>query len=87
MPVITAIRIEQPMQVNDDVFHLRIVDSALRIRPPCRLGLGVVWENANNIELGGIFEIETARINNTAAKDEVKKVRHQRRLAYRTCGR
>ena len=49
--------IEQAVQVDDEIAHLRIVHGRLRPGLPGRVGGGVVREDSDDIELGQILEI------------------------------
>src|SRR5215831_2131423 len=53
-------RIEQTMQVHDEVPHLRVVDGLLRFRPPRHIGLGVIRIDTDNVELVEILEFDTS---------------------------
>ena len=51
------VRIEQPVQMDDEIAHLRVVDGLLRLAPPSRIGGGVIRVEADDIDL---FEINEA---------------------------
>ena len=45
------VRLQQPMQMDDHIFHLGIVDRALRRAAPGLLGLRIAVEQANEVDL------------------------------------
>ena len=49
--------IEQPVQMDDEIAHLRIVDGLLRLGLPGRVGGGVVRIDADDVELVEILEL------------------------------
>ena len=59
------------MQVNDDIFHLGIVDGALGLAAPGVLGRRVAVVDANQIDAVEV-EIEAARVLHAPAEYEVK---------------
>ncbi|KQM17505.1 hypothetical protein ASE49_10725 [Novosphingobium sp. Leaf2] len=63
---------KQAMKMHDDVLHLGVVDSALRVCLPHLLGGGEIAEHANQIERAKISELETARVFYPAAHDKVE---------------
>jgi N-methylhydantoinase B/oxoprolinase/acetone carboxylase alpha subunit len=79
-------RIEHAMQMDDDIFHRRIVDGALGIGTPGGLGGGIIGEDADHVELVGFDEIKGLRIADAAAEDEMKLAHGRRfsRMALRT---
>ena len=48
MPV--AVRLEQPVEVDDDIFHLGIVDRALGLAAPGVLGRGIAVVEADQVD-------------------------------------
>ena len=44
------VRLEQPVEVDDDIFHLGIVDRALGLAAPGVLGLGIAVEEADQVD-------------------------------------
>src|SRR5712672_3389464 len=53
-----GIRIEQPVQVDDEVTHVGVVHGAVRLRPPGRVGGRVVRKDADDVDLGEILEFD-----------------------------
>ena len=45
-----AIGLEQPVQVDDDIFHLGIVDGALGLAAPRLFGLGIAVVEADEVD-------------------------------------
>ncbi len=56
-----AVRIEQSVQMNDEIAHMRIVDGLLRLRPPRRIGGRIVRIDADDVELVQILEVVARR--------------------------
>ena len=69
--------IEQPMQMDDEVAHVRIVDGLLRLRLPGGIGGCVVRVNADDVELVEILELDAVEIGQLAAENEVKQLRER----------
>src|SRR5262245_37854419 len=69
-----GLRIEQPMQVNDKIAHLRIVDGHLRLGLPGRVGAGIVRENADDVELVEILELGAVEPAQLAAEYKMKQL-------------
>ena len=65
------VRLEQPMQVNDDVFYLGIVDGALRLAAPGVLGRRITVVDADDVDRVEV-EFEPARVLDPPAEDQVK---------------
>src|SRR5260370_34944200 len=53
-------RIEQTMQMHDEVTHLRVVDGLLSLRPPRHVGLGVIRIDAAKVDLVAYHVSDTA---------------------------
>ena len=68
------IRIEQPVHVNDEVAHLRVVDRRLRLGLPGRIGGGVVRKQADDLHLVEILEGDVFEVDEFATEDEVKQL-------------
>ena len=60
------------MQVNNDIFHLGIVDGALRAAAPGFFGFGVIIEEADEVDRVQIDEIEAAWVFDAAPEYQVK---------------
>ena len=69
MPLL-PLRLEQPVQVDDDIFHLGIVDGALGLAAPRVLGLGIAFVEADQVDLVEIDEFEAARVLDPAAEHQ-----------------
>src|SRR5579871_6608140 len=92
------IRIEQSMQMHDEIAHLGIVNGLLRLSLPGRISAGVIRINAHDIELIEVLELRSAQINKLAAEYQMQQlsargvIRHVRfstewMRAERTCRR
>ena len=57
------------MQVNDEIAHVGIVDSLLRLGLPGDIGAGIVRKNADDVDLFEILEFASAELSQLAAKD------------------
>src|SRR6476619_1801545 len=64
--------LEKAVEVDDDIFHLGVVDGALGRDAPGLFGLGIAVEQADEIDRVQIGEVKAARILDAAAEDEVK---------------
>ncbi len=53
---VPVVGIEQPVQVDDEIAHLGVVDGLLRLRLPGRIGGGIVRIDADDVELVEILE-------------------------------
>jgi hypothetical protein len=67
-------RIEQSMQVNDKVPHLGVVDCVLRLRPPGRIGAGIVWIDAHNVKRVELLEFDARWIREFAAEYQMEQL-------------
>src|SRR5258708_2362384 len=67
-------RIEQTMQMHDEVTHLRVVDGLLRLRPPRHVGLGVIRIDADKVDLVEILEFDTSDVSEFAAQHEMQQL-------------
>src|SRR6202011_2502708 len=66
--------IEKPMQMHDEIAHLRIVDRRLRLRFPGSIGSCVIREDADDIERIEILEFDALDARQLAAKDEMQEL-------------
>src|SRR5205085_7833321 len=77
------IRIEQPMQVDDEVAHMSVVDSLLRLRLPGGIGAGVVRIDAHDVEPVEILEFGASKVAELAAEDEVEQLSARELIGHR----
>src|SRR5882757_1114339 len=68
------IRIEQPMQMHDEVAHMGVVYGLLRLRPPRCMGRGVIREQADDFHLIEILEGRMFEIGEFTADHEMKQL-------------
>src|SRR5579863_6399250 len=68
------IGIEQPMEMNDEISHLGIVDRLLRLGFPGGIGTGVIGEYPDDFHLRKILERVVRQIVQFAAKDEMQQL-------------
>jgi hypothetical protein len=67
-------RIEQPMEVNDEIPHMGVVDSLLSFRLPGYISSRVVGKEANDFDLSEILESIVRKIGQFATDDEVQQL-------------
>src|SRR4029078_12449941 len=72
--------LEQSVQVNDEIAHVRVVDGLLRFRLPCDVGARIVRVDADDIKLVEILELFASELGELATKDEMQQLRFR-------CGR
>ena len=70
----SRIRIEQPVQMHDEIAHLGIVDGLLRLGPPCRMGAGVIRIDADDIDILEIPEFDISDPGKLAAEHEMQEL-------------
>src|SRR4051812_41550074 len=66
--------IEQPMEVNDEIAHVGVVNARLRLRLPGRVSGGVVREHADDFHPVEVLESRAIEIGQLAPEDEVKQL-------------
>lgn|GEM_PF-211229 len=71
-PASARIGLEQPVQVHHHILHRGVVDGALGVAAPCRLGAGEIGEDADDVERGRVDEVGAARVDHPAAEHEMK---------------
>ena len=68
-------RIKQPMEMNDEIAHVRIIDGLLRLRFPSRMRRCVVRKYADGLDFCEVLEGRVLEIDEFAADDEMKQLR------------
>ena len=68
------IRVEQPVEMDDEIAHLRIVDRALRLGPPGGVGGRIIRVEADDLDVVEILEDVLLEIDELAADHEVKQL-------------
>src|SRR5712691_1818710 len=68
------IRIEQPMQMHDEVAHMGVVDGLLGLRLPGGISGSVIRINADDIELVEVLEFDLLEIGELAAENQVQQL-------------
>src|SRR6186713_973434 len=76
----SSLGIEQSVQVNDEITHVRVVDGLLRFRLPCDVGARIVRVDADDVDFVEILELRTSELGDLAAEDEMEQLRFR-------CGR
>jgi hypothetical protein len=66
--------IEQPVEVDDEIAHLGVVHSLLRLGLPGREGGRVIREYADDFYLLKILERDVLKIDQLAANDEMEQL-------------
>lgn len=67
--------IEQPVEMDDEITHVGVIDGLLGLALPCRIGRGVVGEQTDDLDLVEILESHVIEVEKFAADDEVKQLR------------
>src|ERR1700693_324393 len=68
------IGIEQPVQMDDEIAHLRIVHGLLRLAPPSRIGGGVIRVDADDVELVEVLEFGLVEAAQLSAEYEMEQL-------------
>ena len=86
------VRIEQTVQMHDEIAHLSVVDRRLRLRLPGRKGARVIGKDAHDVERREILELDPVNARQLPAEDEMQELfprsafcrflRHGSTLAY-----
>ena len=66
--------IEQPVEMDDEIAHMGVIDGLLGLRLPCREGRGVVREQPDDLDLVEILESHVIEVKKLATDDEVKQL-------------
>jgi hypothetical protein len=66
--------IEQPVEVDDEIAHVGVVDGLLRLRFPGGVGARVIGEHADDFHLIEILERRVLEIRQLAANDEMEQL-------------
>src|ERR1051326_197738 len=69
-----GLRLQQAMDVDHEIAHLRVIDARLRRRPPGRLRRPVVGIDADDVELRQVLELDLVRRDKLAAKNQMEKL-------------
>src|SRR3954464_1193631 len=67
------IRVEQPVEMDDEIAHLRVVDRALRLGAPGGVRGRIVRIEADDLDLIEVLEGVVLEIEQFAADDEMQK--------------
>ena len=68
------LRIEQAVQMHDEIAHMGVIDGLLGFCFPGSIGGGVAGINADDVELVEISELDTVQIGELAAEDEMQQL-------------
>src|SRR5215510_192121 len=71
LAVLIRLRIEQPVQMHDEIAHVGVVDGLLGLRLPGGVGGGVVGIDPDDVHLRQIPELDSAEILELAAEHEM----------------
>src|ERR1043166_9562616 len=69
-----CLRLQQAMDVDYEIAHLRVIDARLRCRPPGRMRRLVIGIHADDVELGEVLELDLVRRNELAAENQMEKL-------------
>src|SRR5690242_14226436 len=67
-----VLRLQQPVEVDDHIFHLGVVDGPLRRAAPGLFGVGIIVEQTDQVDRIQVDEVETAGILDPPAENQVK---------------
>jgi len=70
----SGFRLHQPVNVHDEIAHLGVVDARLCFRAPRRMRCFVVREDADNVELFEILELDALRRNELASENQMQQL-------------
>ena len=62
--------------MSDEIAHMRVIDGPLGLGLPCVIGLFVVGEDADDVQIADVLELGFRRINQFATKDEMQAIGH-----------
>src|SRR5689334_3917806 len=68
------IGVEQPVEMDDEIAHLRVVDRALRLGAPGDVSGRIVRIEADDLDLVEILEGVVLEVEQLTADDEVKQL-------------
>ena len=66
--------VEQPVEVNHEIAHVRVVDGLLGFRLPSRMRRRIVGIDADDVDLVEVLERDVFEIGQLAADDEMKQL-------------
>src|SRR5262249_31776103 len=66
--------VQQSMQVDDEIAHMRVVDRLLRFGLPCHVSGCVVWKHADDVDFIEVFEFAAAKLSEFAPEDEMQQL-------------
>src|SRR5712692_8334102 len=67
-----GVGVEQAVQMDDEIAHVRIVDRLLRLGLPGAVGRGIIGIDADDVELGEILELGVVELRQFAAEHEMR---------------
>src|SRR5215468_1945476 len=74
LPATYGFGIKQPVQVDDEIAHMRIVDSLLRLRLPGNISRSIVREYADDVDFVEVFKLVAAERSELTAEDEMQQL-------------
>src|ERR1700751_1194043 len=77
-----CIRIKQPVEMDDEIAHLRVIDGVLRLAPPGRMGARVIRIDADDVELAEVLEFDIAKAREFAAEHQMQQLFRPRFVAH-----
>src|SRR4051794_37894657 len=66
--------LEQPVQVHDEIAHMRVIHRLLRLRLPGRIGGSVIRIDPDDVDLVEILELVAPEIFQLAAEYQVEQL-------------
>src|SRR6266404_4079427 len=68
------LRIEQPVQVNDEIAHFRVIDGLLRLGAPSDISGRVIRVDTDQLDLVEILEFSRVQLAQLATDHEMKQL-------------
>src|SRR5215204_4706645 len=68
----SVVRVEQAVQMHDEIAHMRIIDGLLRLCFPGRVGRRIIRKNADDVELAEIAEFKLVDALELAPEHEMQ---------------
>jgi hypothetical protein len=72
--LVTILRVEQAVQVDDEITHVGIVDAGCCRTAPSLVGLIVAREDADDVKLTGVRKFDFVRLSQMAAEDQMQQL-------------
>src|SRR4029079_16025248 len=77
-----CVGVEQPMQVHDEIAHMRVVDGLLRLGLPGPISARVIRKNTDHLDLVEVLEFRAVEVSQFAAKHKMQELFALGRLGH-----